>query len=144
MKLQSNSAWLKVQDQLKSVCDLKPYNLKDTLDIRHQVDKLHDIINLEDRIVEDSILEPIHDLPDMLHANGIRQWKLVLCSQSLNSDSIGKGLVEMIKKKLSIAVTDQEQDPNVLSCFASPRSSVVVRWVDSDMIDEQSRDMRKS
>ena len=129
---------LKCQDQLKSVGDLRTCNLKDTLQIRRQVDKLHDIINLEDKIVEESILEPILDLPEMLHANGIRQWKLVVCGPSLDSDNVGKGLVEMTKKKLSIAVTDQDQvEPNVLSCFASPRASIVVRWIDGDMMDQE-------
>jgi len=130
---------LNVQDQLKSVGgDLKSYNLKETLQIRHQVDKLHDIITLEDKIVEESILEPMNDLPDMLATNNLRQWKLIVCGPSLDSDSIGKGLVEMTKKKLSIAVTtDQDQDPNVLSCFSSPQASVVVRWIDGDMIDQE-------
>ena len=102
------------------------------------MDKLHDIITLEDKIVEESILEPMNDLPDMLAAINLRQWKLVISGPSLDIDSIGKGLVEMTKKKLSIAVTtDQDQDPNVLSCFSSPQASVVVRWIDGDMIDQE-------
>ena len=118
--------------------DLKTYTLQKTLKIKRQVDKLHDIIDLEDKFVEESILEPMNNLPELLHANGIKQWKLVVCGPSLDTESIGKGLVEMTKKKLSIAVTtDQDQDPNVLSCFSSPQASVVVRWIDGDMIDQE-------
>ena len=119
------------------MADLKTYTLQKTLKIRRQVDKLHDIIDLEDKFVEESILEPMNNLPELLHANGIKQWKLVVCGPSLDTESIGKGLVEMTKKKLSMAVTDQDQDANVLSCFACPNASIVVRWVDGDMIEQE-------
>ena len=66
------------------------------------MDKLHDIITLEDKIIEESILEPMNDLPDMLATNNLRQWKLIVCGPSLDSDSIGKGLVEMTKKKIDL------------------------------------------
>ena len=114
---------LSIKDQFKS--DLKSFSLKNTLKLKKDVDNLHNVIELEDKIVEDSILEPFNDLPDVLGENGLKQWKVLVFGQSLEFDSIGKGLVEVVKKKLNIAFSsDQDQDPNVLSCFSTPQASV--------------------
>lgn len=126
---------LKTNEQLK--CDLKAYSLKETLSIKHQVDKLHNVIDLEDKFVEHSILEPMLGLPALLKEKGIKQWKIVVTALNLEHSSIGKGLVEMTKKKLSIAInTDQDHDSNLLCCFSTPDASLAVRWIDNDMIDE--------
>ena len=52
------------RDQFKT--HLRACNIKEILRIKKQVEKLHDIIELEDKFVEESILEPMHDLPDCM------------------------------------------------------------------------------
>jgi hypothetical protein len=80
-----------IQDQLKA--NIKASSIKDTLGLRKTVDNLHEIIDLEDRVLEQSILEPLTNLGEILKETGINAWKLIICSGCLNSDSIGKGLV---------------------------------------------------
>ena len=63
------------------------------------MDKLHSVIELEDKFIENSLLEPVTNLPQMLKEKGIKQYKMVITGLSLDHSSIGKGLVEMTKKK---------------------------------------------
>ena len=118
---------------------IKPTSFRNTLQTRRQVDRLHEVIDLEESFLEQTILEPMNELPDLLQANQITHWKLIVCTPTLDSDSIGKGLVEMVKKKLSInptALADQDYDFNVLTCFSAPNISMTARWIDSEMIEE--------
>ena len=81
----------------------------------------------------------MNDLPDILQNNGITHWKLIVCTPTLQSDSIGKGLVELVKKKLAInpsAMSDQDYDSNVLTCFSAPNVSMCARWIDTEIIEQ--------
>ena len=116
---------------------IKATSIRNTLKVRKQVDQLHKVIELEDKILELTILEPMNELPNELQH--LKQWKLIICTPTLESDSIGKGLVEMVKKKLCInasAMTDQDYDSNVLTSFSAPLVSMCARWIDSEMIEE--------
>ena len=119
---------------------IRPTSFRNTLQTRRQVDQLHEVIDLEESFLEQTILEPMNVLPDVLQASHITHWKLIVCTPTLDSsDSIGKGLVEMVKKKLSInpaALADQDYDFNVLTCFSAPKISMTARWIDSQMIEE--------
>ena len=55
------------------------------------------------------------------------QWKVILCGPTLEHDSIGKGLVEVVKKKLTLhnsSMTDHDQDPNVLFKITTITSAI--------------------
>ena len=121
---------------------IKSTSIKKTLELRKHVNQLHEAIELEDKLIEETVLHPMNDLPDILHQNGLTHWKLILCTPTVDDkESIGKGLVEMIKRKLTINASainsDQDFDfTNVLTCFTAPSVSMCVRWIDSDMIYE--------
>ncbi len=73
-----------------------------------------------------------------MQEHNIKQWKVVVFGPSLDNDSIGKGLVEMTKKKLSLAISsEQDHDPNLLSCFSCPNGSIAARWIDNDMLEQE-------
>ena len=63
-----------------------------------------------------------------------------MCGLTLESQSPGKGLIEVIKKKLSINSAaldpDYPRDHGLLSCFSSPMTSSAARWIDQAILDE--------
>ena len=73
---------------------------------RHQVDKLHDIIKLEDKFVEESILEPINDLPEMLATNNLRQFKV---KWHIFSDPNDRGFFAYVKKPKICKIQDAQK-----------------------------------
>ena len=75
------------------------------------------------------------------HDLKIKHWKIVLFGPTLDGQSPGKGLIEVIKKKLSINVAaldpDYLGDYSLLSCFSSPMTSMCARWIDQAILDEE-------
>ena len=126
--------------------NLKSYSLKQTLQLQNEVDKLHQVIDLEDKYIEEMLLKPYNDLVEILFDLKIKHWKILLCSPTLDGQSPGKGLIEVIKKKLSIntsALDPDQNDPGLLSCFSSPMTSMCARWIDQDILDEVSYSEKK-
>ena len=120
---------------------MKPYSLKQTLQLQNEVEKLHQVIDLEDKYIEETLLKPYNELVEKLHDLKIKHWKIVLCGPTLDGQSPGKGLIEVIKKKLSINVAaldpDYLGDHSLLSCFSSPMTSMCARWIDQAILDEE-------
>ena len=120
---------------------MKPYSLKQTLQLQNEVEKLHQVIDLEDKYIEETLLKPYNELVEILHDLKIKHWKIVLCGPTLDGQSPGKGLIEVIKKKLSINVAaldpDYLGDHSLLSCFSSPMTSMCARWIDQAILDEE-------
>ena len=119
---------------------MKPYSLKQTLQLQNEVEKLHQVIDLEDKYIEETLLKPYNELVEILNDLKIKHWKVVMCGPTLENQSPGKGLIEVIKKKLSINSAALDQDPGdhgLLSCFSSPMTSMCSRWIDQAILDEE-------
>ena len=119
--------------------DMKSYSLKDTLKLQTDVEKLHQVIELEDKYIEETLLKPFNDFVKIVNEQKLKQRKILVFGPALENASIGKGLVEVVKKKLSInpGSLDENHDPNLLSCFSSPMTSFCSRWLDQSILDEE-------
>ena len=44
---------------------MKPYSLKKTLQLQNEVEKLHQVIDLEDKYIEETLLKPYNELVEI-------------------------------------------------------------------------------